>query len=433
MKSAFAKGLDLVPHPSAWLVVHFRCRSSLCCNFWVYAVVLACLVAHFGSRSQSCDSFAGIASDQKWGSLTMWGLNSITTGSGADLNTKSTTKRRVCLLAGFGAVALLFTAHSKPACGGPTSGKFTCYPVAQASPHGIVYHGAGPLKGVWFTNSTQDASSGVVEFSRKSGKTTMHATPTAAAVAGSINFYPGKDPLWFTETSANKIARIDRSRKITEFAIPTAGSKPFDIQHGPDDDAMWFTESGVGKIGRIDSQGTITEFSVGDVDDAPTSLMAQSGAIWFTEVGSGRIGRLTTSGEVSHFATGPGQLTGDITNSNDGALWAPKKTSVVKLKNDGTLTEYPLPGVVDTGAIFGHDDGVYIGAIKADGQGAILSVSSTGKVHEYNLPRKNLLPSAMAVDPDGGFFMTVSSHPPGHSVSMIWRLQLESKRQGARP
>ncbi len=33
----------------------------------------------------------------------------------------------------------------------------------------------------------------------------------------------------------------------------------------------------------------------------------------------------------------------------------------------------PLPGVVNTGAIFGHDDGVYIGAIKADGRGLILS------------------------------------------------------------
>jgi virginiamycin B lyase len=192
---------------------------------------------------------------------------------------------------------------------------------------------------------------------------------------------------------------------------------------------MWFTESGVGKIGRIDSTGKITEYPVGAANDAPTSLMAQSGAIWFTEVGSGRIGRLTTSGDVSHIATGSGKLTGDITNSSDGALWAPKMTSVVRLKTDGTLTEFPLPGVVNTGAIFGHADGVYIGAIKADGQGAILSVSATGQVHEYDLPRKNLLPAAMALDPDGGFFMTVSSVPPGHAVSMIWRLQLNSKKQ----
>lgn len=337
--------------------------------------------------------------------------------------------RSFCKLAVFGVIVLRFVSPTEPAYAGMPSGKFTSYPVAQASPHGIVYFHAGPLKGIWFTNSTLDAKSGAVEFSRKIGKTSFHATPTAAAVAGSINFFPGKDSLWFTETKANKIARIDPSKKITEYAIPTAGSKPFDIQHGPDDDSMWFTESGVGKIGKIDSTGKITEFTVGAANDAPTSLMAQNGAIWFTEVGSGHIGRLTTSGEVKHFATGKGRLTGDITNSSDGALWAPTMNSVVRLKTDGTLNEFSLPGVVNTGAIFGNENGVYIGAIKADGQGAILSVSDTGQVHEYNLPRKYLLPAAMAIDPDGGFLMTVSSSRPGQSVSMIWGLRLDSTKQ----
>lgn len=337
--------------------------------------------------------------------------------------------RMFCKLAVFGIIALRFIVTAEPACAGSPSGKFTNFPVPQASPHGIVYFGAGPLKGVWFTNSTHDVKSGAVEFSNKGAKTIFHATPTAAAVAGSINFYSGKEPLWFTETGANKIARIDASKKITEFAVPTAGSKPFDIQHGPDDNCMWFTESGAGKIGRIDSTGKITEFTVGKADDAPTSLMAQDGVIWFTEVGSGQIGRLTTSGEVKHFPAGKGRLTGDITNSNDGALWAPKLSSVVRLKTDGTLDEFPLPNVVNTGAIFGHDDGVYIGAIKADGQGAILSIDGSGKVHEYNLPRKYLMPAAMAIDPDGGFFMTVSSSRPGQSVSMIWRLQLDATKR----
>lgn len=262
----------------------------------------------------------------------------------------------------------------------------------------------------------------------KTGKTTFYATPTAAAYPGSINFAPGNDSLWFTETSTNKIARIDSSRKITEYAIPTAGSKPLDIQHGPDG-AMWFTESAVGKIGRIDSTGKITEYKVGTANDAPTTLIAQSGAMWFTEVGSGRIGRLTPSGKVSHFATGKGQLTGDLTNTSDGSLWAPTNTSVVRLKTDGTLKEFALPaGVVKTGAIFGRKDGIFLGAIKGNGQGAILEVSNTGRVQEYNLPRKFLLPIEMAIDPDGGFFMTVESIPSGHSVSMVWRLQFDPAR-----
>lgn len=337
------------------------------------------------------------------------------------------------ILPGVGAMVLTIFPHAQPACGEVPGGRFTSYPVPYASPHGIVYHPAGPLKGIWFTNASLDATSGAVEFSYKSGKTTSHTTPTRSAMPGSINFVPGENSLWFTETNTNKIARIDSSRKISEYAIQTAGSKPFDIQHGPDG-AMWFTESGVGKIGRIDSTGAITEYPVGAANDAPTALITQSEALWFTEVGSGRIGRLTTSGEVSHFATGAGQLTGDITDTRDGSLWAPKKTSVVRLKTDGTLTEIPLPaGVVNTGAIFGHEDGVFIGAIKANGQGAILSVSATGRVYEYDLPSKHLLPIEMACDPSGGFFMTVSSLPPGQSVSMIWRLQLDSPKKELHP
>lgn len=338
-------------------------------------------------------------------------------------------KRSFGNLVGLSAFVLGAFANSMPVSAGTMAGNFTSYAVSQASPHGIVYFNAGPLKGVWFTNSTSDAKSGVVEFFPKTGKNIFHATPTAGAVNGSINFFPGKEPLWFTETKANKIARIDSSKKLTEFAIPTKGSKPFDIQHGPGD-SMWFTESGVGKIGKIDPAGKITEYTVGAKNDAPTSLMEQDGAIWFTEVGSSRIGRLDPkSGQVKHFATGSGKLTGDITNSNDGALWAPTKNSVVRLKTDGTLKEFPLPGVVNTGAIFGNADGVYIGAIKADGQGLILSISGTGEIQEYNLPKKHLLPAAMAIDPEGGFFMTVSSAKPGQSVSMIWRLQLPAAKQ----
>lgn len=316
---------------------------------------------------------------------------------------------------------------SQPACGvvgGTPCGTFTEYPVPYAAPHGIVYVPAGPLTGLWVTNRTLDKTSGVFAFSYATGKTTMYLAPTPAAQPGSINFIPGRNDLWFTESNTDKIGRIDSAtRKITEYAVPTKGSKPLDIQHGPDA-SMWFTESGAGKLGRIDLNGKVTEFAVGNAGDEPTALIERDGAMWFTEVGTGRIGRFVPGGALTHFSTGPGKLTGDITDTNDGALWAGKKTSVVRLRTDGALTEFQLPaGTTNTGQIFGHGDGVFMGAIKSDGQGAIVSVSSTGKVVEYDLPRKYLLPSEMAVDPHGGYFVAVESVPVGHSVSMVWRLQ----------
>ncbi len=254
---------------------------------------------------------------------------------------------------GLGAILLAFFAHAQPACAGKPTGKFTSYPVAYSAPYGIVYDEAGPLKGIWFTNATLDAKSGAVEFSSKGPKTTLHATPTAAALPGSINFVPGSDSLWFPRRTPIRLHELTGRERLLNTRIPTAGSKPLDIQHGPGD-TMWFTESAAGKIGRIDSTGKITEYKVGAANDEPTALIAQAGALWFTEVGSGRIGRLTTSGDVSHFSTGKGKLTGDMTNGSDGSLWAPKSKSVVRVKTDGTLTEFPLPaGVVKTGAIFG--------------------------------------------------------------------------------
>ncbi len=52
-----------------------------------------------------------------------------------------------------GALVLsFFFSHGVPAYAGKPSAKFTCYRVPHASPHGIVYCAAGPLKGVWYTN-----------------------------------------------------------------------------------------------------------------------------------------------------------------------------------------------------------------------------------------------------------------------------------------
>ncbi len=120
----------------------------------------------------------------------------------------------------------------------------------------------------------------------------------------------------------------------------------------------------------------------------------------------------------------------DLTISSDGAvMWLRQRLLSCRTENRRHPRRIPLPNVVNTGLIFGNDDGVYIGAIKKDGQGEIVSVSATGKVQEYNLPQKYLLPAALAIDSEGGIFMTVSTSRPGQSISMIWQLQLPSTKK----
>ena len=188
---------------------------------------------------------------------------------------------------------------------------------------------------------------------------------------------------------------------------------------------MWFVESAAGKIGRISPEGRIAEYVVGDAGDEPTAIITgPDNALWFTEVGTGRLGRMNASGHISHFAAGHGRLTGDITTDFSGSLWFGKKSSVARMSTGGKLTEYSLPsGIVDTGAIFGSKSGgVYMGAIKSDGTGAIVGVSETGATKEYDLPQKNRFPIEMALDPDGWFFMTVTT-PDGKPVPVVYSLK----------
>jgi hypothetical protein len=89
------------------------------------------------------------------------------------------------------------------------------------------------------------------------------------------------------------------------------------------------------------------------------------------------------------------------------------------------LTDFLLPsGVFATGAIFGSSrGGVYLGAIKRNGVGAIVSVSPSGATHEYDLPQEYLLPIELAQTGSGAFWMTVSSFKHGVSPSTVFELR----------
>ena len=56
--------------------------------------------------------------------------------------------------------------------------------------------------------------------------------------------------MWFAESCANKIGRIDTDGTVTEFNGLKPSSYPQGIVTGPDG-AIWFTESGAGAIGVI--------------------------------------------------------------------------------------------------------------------------------------------------------------------------------------
>ena len=75
---------------------------------------------------------------------------------------------------------------------------------------------------------------------------------------------------------------------IVQFAIPTASSGPFGIAAA--NGYVWFTESAAGKIGRLDaSTGTVCEFPI-PMFNGPGNIAADSGDnLWISRFGGAAV------------------------------------------------------------------------------------------------------------------------------------------------
>ena len=90
--------------------------------------------------------------------------------------------------------------------------------------------------------------------------------------------------------------------QIREHRIPTAGSKPYIAVEGRDR-CLWFCESGASKIGRLDpSTYTFSEFDLPTANATPIGIVVgPDGNIWFAEKSANKIGRITPQGQITEF------------------------------------------------------------------------------------------------------------------------------------
>src|SRR5579871_4206064 len=103
---------------------------------------------------------------------------------------------------------------------------------------------------------------------------------------------------------------------IGEFALPDARSYPQGIALGPDG-ALWFTEWSAQKIARITPAGRIAGYPVTVGLGDPWAITAgPDGALWFTS--DSELGRITTSGVLSGYCCPFTSL--GITAGPDGAI-----------------------------------------------------------------------------------------------------------------
>src|SRR5215217_4975635 len=104
------------------------------------------------------------------------------------------------------------------------------------------------------------------------------------------------------EIASRPLKRAVTPPTIREHRIPTAGSKPYIAVEGRDG-CLWFCESGASKIGRLDPRTyAFTEFDLPTANATPIGIIeGPDGAFWFAEKTSNKIGRITTGGAITEF------------------------------------------------------------------------------------------------------------------------------------
>ncbi len=168
-----------------------------------------------------------------------------------------------------------------------------------------------------------------------------------------------KGYVWFTESSARKIARFDPSaEKFEEFALPDATAKRDFATSGmwsmifDANDDIWFSDVGSNAIWKFyRSTNTFEKHEIPTQKSFPLGLaMDSNGVIWFTESFGKRFGYIDPKQKVLHELTPiiQPEIMGGITVDRNNDVWfLILNTSggyVMKYEQkSGVYKSYPLP------------------------------------------------------------------------------------------
>ena len=195
--------------------------------------------------------------------------------------------------------------------------------------------------------------------------------PTLAAGAGTESIAVGPDGnLWFTEFSANRVARLTTSGTVTEYATQAPNSSPRGIVAGPDGN-IWFAETNRNRIaiGRITPEGQQTDFPLtqGESDATPYDLAAgPDGNVWFTTANGGGLAHISPSGAIVRVALPTGSGPVSVVGGPDGNMWFTDraKNAIGRASMAGAIREFALPqrnGSGPHGIALGGDGRIWFG------------------------------------------------------------------------
>jgi virginiamycin B lyase len=295
--------------------------------------------------------------------------------------------RVACWVGCVGAVALLFSASSPAGADVPVA--VSAFP--QAAGAGLDDIVLGPDGALWFTET---AANTVGRINSAGAVTDYPLTRTPGSAPGTITVGPD-GALWFVMPGRDDVGRITTAGAISEIPLTTAmcngttSADPVGIASGPDGN-VWATEDfgTQGAVAEVDlgSGDTVTEHCIGSVGEpGPIVPVSGSSFLWFT-IGDDEFATISGTGNVS-----PEVLTGastagtiPIVAGSDGNLWlgiqgAPSRLD--RLTTGAVVTPFDLPSnsTANTEVLASGPDG----QLWLAGGGGLTSVTTAGAVNSF--------------------------------------------------
>jgi len=165
-------------------------------------------------------------------------------------------------------------------------------PTPNAAPDGMI---VGPDDAIWFSESDVDQVGRITttgEVHEFAAGITKGSKPLSLTVRDGL--------LWFSEASGNRIASMSADGKtVREYATPSVDSQPRATCTHPAG-GVWFVETGANALGRIDAHGVIREFPVPTPNASLRGVTVgpDNNLLWYTANFANQIGCMTPDGEV---------------------------------------------------------------------------------------------------------------------------------------
>lgn len=296
-------------------------------------------------------------------------------------------------------------------------GVFTEFPIptANSQPWGIA---AGSDGALWFTEKSADKIARIPTTATASKPNiTEFPVPTASAapfgIASDSNGY-----MWFTESKAAQVGRMAASGPpIQEFSL-SRPSQPMSIAAGPDG-AMWFADWCANAIERVTTSGvfTVQKFALPTTNAGPSGItLGTDGAFWFTETVANKVGRIPISGApISESTIGTARSQPiSIASAPDGELWFSETCGgstcngnfgKVAATAGSPVQEIapPVPSTTLWGVAAGPDGAMWYAQLYND---ILYRVTTGGVVSSFALPNAGSGPLYVTTGPDGNIWFT---------------------------